>query len=118
MAESKKTTGQDQPSKGQRVRDKAQDRSSRRGDYAAGADGEQGVTPGPAKDDKPVPDGQLGPDEISEPDELLRNNEAKLHLENAQPDHSEREWGGDQDIDTAGMIPGNKATDDHEPTGS
>ena len=36
----------------------------------------------------------------------------------AQSDHSEREWGGDQDIDTAGMIPGNKATDDSdEPTG-
>jgi hypothetical protein len=33
------------------------------------------------------------------------------------PDHSEREWGGDQDIDTAGMIPGNKATEDDEPTG-
>ena len=34
-----------------------------------------------------------------------------------QADHSEREWGGDQDIDTAGMVPGNKATDDDEPTG-
>ena len=34
-----------------------------------------------------------------------------------QRDHSEREWGGDQDIDTAGMVPGNKATDDDEPTG-
>jgi hypothetical protein len=33
-------------------------------------------------------------------------------------DHAERTWGGDQDIDTAGMIPGNKATDDKEPTGS
>ena len=33
------------------------------------------------------------------------------------PDHSERAWGGDQDIDTAGMIPGNKATDNDEPTG-
>ena len=33
------------------------------------------------------------------------------------PDHSEREWGGDQDIDTAGMVPGNKATDNKEPTG-
>lgn len=37
--------------------------------------------------------------------------------ETAAPDHSEREWGGDQDIDTAGMIPGNKATEDDEPTG-
>lgn len=34
-----------------------------------------------------------------------------------QADHSEREGGGDQDIDTAGMVPGNKATDDDEPTG-
>ena len=33
------------------------------------------------------------------------------------PDHSEREWGGDQDIDTAGMVPGNKATDNNEPGG-
>jgi len=33
------------------------------------------------------------------------------------PDHSERAWGGDQDIDTAGMVPGNKATDDDEPKG-
>jgi hypothetical protein len=28
-----------------------------------------------------------------------------------QPDHSEREWGGDQDIDTAGQIPGEMVTD-------
>lgn len=35
----------------------------------------------------------------------------------AKRDHSERAWGGDQDIDTAGMIPGNKATDRDEPTG-
>jgi len=27
------------------------------------------------------------------------------------PDHSEREMGSDQDIDTAGQIPGNKATE-------
>jgi hypothetical protein len=33
------------------------------------------------------------------------------------PDHSERAWGGDQDIDTAGMVPGNKATEDDEPKG-
>ena len=33
------------------------------------------------------------------------------------PDHSERAWGGDQDIDTAGMVPGNKATNNKEPTG-
>ena len=34
-----------------------------------------------------------------------------------QPDHSEREGGDDQDIDTAGMVPGNKATKNTEPTG-
>ena len=28
-----------------------------------------------------------------------------------RPDHSEREWGGDQDIDTAGQVPGEMATD-------
>lgn len=32
-----------------------------------------------------------------------------------QPDHSEREGGGDQDIDTAGLVPGNMATDNGEP---
>jgi hypothetical protein len=36
-------------------------------------------------------DGQLGPDEISEPDEVRKSNEAKLHHEDMQPDHSERE---------------------------
>ena len=30
--------------------------------------------------------------------------------------HSEREWGGDQDIDTAGQVPGEMATDDDEAT--
>jgi hypothetical protein len=33
------------------------------------------------------------------------------------PDHSEREWGGDQDIDTAGQVPGNMATDIDDATG-
>jgi hypothetical protein len=35
-----------------------------------------------------------------------------------QKDHSERSGGGDQDIDTAGLVPGNKATPNTEPTGS
>jgi hypothetical protein len=35
----------------------------------------------------------------------------------SDPAHSEREWGGDQDIDTAGQVPDNKATDDKEPVG-
>ena len=34
-----------------------------------------------------------------------------------QPDHSEREWGGDQDIDTAGQVPGEMATDVDDATG-
>jgi hypothetical protein len=38
------------------------------------------------------------------------------HSDRARRDHSEREGGGDQDIDTAGQIPGNKATDSKEPT--
>jgi hypothetical protein len=32
-------------------------------------------------------------------------------------DHSERSGGGDQDIDTAGMVPGNKATKNTDATG-
>ena len=34
-----------------------------------------------------------------------------------ESDHSEREWGGDQDIDTAGQVPGEKATDVDDATG-
>lgn len=34
-----------------------------------------------------------------------------------KPDHSEREWGNDQDIDTFGMIPENKKTKNTEPIG-
>jgi hypothetical protein len=73
-------------------RDDANDRRQRK-NYTAGADGEQQVSV----------DGQMGPDEIDDPEELAKNQEAKMH--------SEREVAGDQDIDTAGMIPGNKATD-------
>lgn len=101
-------------------RNRADERADARQDYVAGADGEQDVTAGPG-----AAEGQLGPDEISEPDEVVRNADAKRHLESEadhserqpQRDHSEREWGGDQDIDTAGMVPGNKATDGKEPTG-
>jgi hypothetical protein len=39
------------------------------------------------------------------------------HPAEPQKDHSERAGGGDQDIDTAGMVPGNKATKNTEPTG-
>jgi hypothetical protein len=41
------------------------------------ADAMEGA-PGPAGDIEQL-DGQLGPDEISEPDEVIKNNEAKLH---------------------------------------
>ena len=33
------------------------------------------------------------------------------------PDHSERESGGDQDIDTAGQVPGEMATDIDDASG-
>jgi hypothetical protein len=64
-----------------------------RSHYAAGADGEQDVNAGPA--------------------EMKPQKEQEI----ANDDHSEAEWGGDQDIDTAGLVPGNKATDEDEPTG-
>ena len=79
-------------------------RSMERTDYRAGANGTQHVDSSPAEHD-----GQLGPDEISEPDEVMKNNEAKVHL--AAPDHSEREGGGDQDIGTAGVVPDDDAED-------
>jgi hypothetical protein len=91
MAEPKPTQKSEHPSS-RRDRDRASDRPERK-NYTAGASGEQNVSL----------DGQMGPDEIDDPDELARNQEAKMH--------SEREVAGDQDIDTAGMIPGNKATD-------
>jgi hypothetical protein len=34
-----------------------------------------------------------------------------------EKDHSERSGGGDQDIDTAGLVPGNKATKNTDATG-
>ena len=78
------------PRKTEEARETANDRQPQpqRRDYAAGADGEQDVNVGSAAAPK------------------------------GKKDHSERESGGDQDIDTAGMVPGNKATDDEEPTGS
>jgi hypothetical protein len=102
MAEPNVQVNHRQP--GQRVRDVAAEQPQQRTDYQAGANGTQRV------DSAAGPDGQLGPDEISEPDEVVRNNEAKLHYD--RPDHSEREGGGDQDIDTAGV---NKGIDTEEP---
>ena len=91
MAEPKSTEkGEHSPPR--RERDNASDRAQRK-NYTAGASGEQQVSL----------EGQMGPDEIDDPEELAKNQEAKMH--------SEREVAGDQDIDTAGMIPGNKATD-------
>ena len=63
MAEPKKSpTEQQQPQQRQRRRDSdtADDR------------------PGPTKG---ALDGQMGPDEISDPEEVVKNNEAKLHGE-------------------------------------
>jgi len=42
----------------------------------------------------------------------------RTRREAPQPDHSERAGGDDQDIDTAGMVPGDKATDNKTPTGA
>jgi hypothetical protein len=106
MAESKSTPKKLRRPEGATDRQAANDRHERQ-NYTAGATGEQQVSL----------DGQLGPDEISDPEEVVRNNEAKAHDEppahgvESRPDHSERTIAGDQDIDTAGMIPGNKATD-------
>ena len=91
MAESKSPQKTENRSP-KRIREDANDRGQR-SNYTAGASGEQQVSL----------EGQMGPDEISDPEELTKNQEAKMH--------SEREVGSDQDIDTAGMIPGNKATD-------
>jgi hypothetical protein len=112
MDESKKSPPRQQP-QGRRERDRAQDRRQQRRDYAAGADGEQDVTAGPTEaEETPRPakqertrkrQGSTDTDEQSQPQE-----QEVAH--DGQADHSEREWGGDQDIDTAGMIPGNKAT--------
>ena len=110
MDESKKSRPSQQP---QRASDRAQDRRQQRRDYAAGADGEQDVTAGPTEAEETPRAKQertrKTPDEQRPPHEQ--------EVARGQADHSEREWGGDQDIDTAGMIPGNKATEDDEPTG-
>jgi hypothetical protein len=114
MAEPPESQKKGQPSPRQPRRESAADRSQERTDYSAGAHGTQRVdtpqaeAPGSTAQRN---DGQLGPDEISEPEEVIKNNEAKLHQSDAKPDHSEREGGGDQDIDTAGLVPGNKATE-------
>ena len=42
---------------------------------------------------------------------------AEDHSDRPRRDHSEREGGGDQDIDTAGQVPGNKATTSNDATG-
>jgi hypothetical protein len=57
-------------------RDVAGDQQRIRKNYVAGADGDQDV-----------------------------DASAAVPGEEAQPDHSERQWGGDQDIDTAGQVP-------------
>ena len=63
------------------------------------------------RDEEKVPESQNDRD--------VANDDASTHGSGTDtgPDHSEREWGGDQDIDTAGQVPGEMATDDEDGTG-
>jgi len=70
------------------------------------------------------PDRQLHTDLPPVPDEEMLEIGSEQHPNTANDlpdrprrDHSEREGGGDQDIDTAGQVPGNKATDSKDVTG-
>ena len=62
---------------------------------------------------------RLPPDDVANVDRKQRpqSDSDDDHSDRPRRDHSEREGGGDQDIDTAGQVPGNKATDDKDPTG-
>jgi len=65
----KRRPSKTEPLPRKQARDVAGEHAPRRQDYMAGADGDQKVDMG----------GQLGPDEISDPEEVIRNNEAKHH---------------------------------------
>jgi hypothetical protein len=69
MSDSTHRRSKSEPQPGKQDRDVAREHAPRRQDYTAGADGDQIVDTG----------GQLGPDEISDPDEVIRNNDAKHH---------------------------------------
>jgi hypothetical protein len=67
---------------------------------------------------------QTRPDEEQIPefqgDRDVAHDDSSTHgsgTDTGRPDHSEREWGGDQDIDTAGQVPGEMATDTDDATG-
>ena len=62
-------------------------------------------------DEEPVPHTQ--------PDREVANDDPSTHGTGTDtgPDHSEREWGGDQDIDTAGQVPGEMVTDIDDASG-
>jgi hypothetical protein len=60
----------------------------------------------------PIPD-----EEMVEIGSEQHPNTANDQSDRPRRDHSEREGGGDQDIDTAGQVPGDKATDNKDGTG-
>jgi hypothetical protein len=63
------------------------------------------------RDDEQIPEFQgEHPEDMAHDDPGTRSTS-----KGARPDHSEREWGGDQDIDTAGQIPSEMATDPDNP---
>ena len=59
------------------------------------------------------------PEFEGEPDRDVAHDDPSTHGTGTDTgkDHSEREWGGDQDIDTAGQVPGEMATDEDDATG-
>ena len=73
----------------------------------------QGINPDRQRhtDLPPVPD-----EEMVEIGSEQHPSTAGDHADRPRRDHSEREGGGDQDIDTAGQVPGNKAADSKSPT--
>jgi hypothetical protein len=71
----------------------------------------------PGEDMKPLPN-----EEVISPggEQGEQSGTADDHSERPmkpRKDHGERRGGGDQDIDTAGMVPGNKATKNTDATG-
>jgi hypothetical protein len=57
--------------------------------------------------------------ELKQDRDVAHDDDPSTHGSGTDPatDHSEREWGGDQDIDTAGQVPGEMATDVDDATG-
>jgi hypothetical protein len=63
------------------------------------------MTNDPRRDEEQIPEFE-DPREVADDDPSTHGSGT-----DPSPDHSEREWGGDQDIDTAGQVPGEMATD-------